>query len=122
MLTLALRRSARASAAVAFFIFSWAPAGAQEVPPPKDSLASLPPVTITATRQNESLVMAPVAVTVLGKRDIENRSGYSLDGRVDAWLFPFLNVYGVAGYTNLNFAALDAGSASSAGSENKEGG
>jgi hypothetical protein len=25
--------------------------------------------------------------------------GYSLDGRVDVWLFPFLNVYGVLGYT-----------------------
>jgi len=25
--------------------------------------------------------------------------GYSLDGRLDAWLFPFLNVYGVLGYT-----------------------
>jgi hypothetical protein len=26
-------------------------------------------------------------------------NGYSVDGRVDVWLFPFLNVYGVAGYT-----------------------
>ncbi len=26
-------------------------------------------------------------------------SGYSFDGRLDAWLFPFLNVYGVVGYT-----------------------
>ena len=26
-------------------------------------------------------------------------NGYSLDGRLDLWLLPFLNIYGVAGYT-----------------------
>ena len=25
--------------------------------------------------------------------------GYSIDGRLDLWLLPFLNIYGVAGYT-----------------------
>src|SRR5450759_2480624 len=54
--------------------------GAQE--PPADSAAEatrIAPVTITATRQKEMALMAPLAVTVIGKSDLENRRGYSLD-------------------------------------------
>lgn len=44
-----------------------------------DSVQRIPPVTITATRQKESLLVAPLAVTVIGKRELEDRRGYSLD-------------------------------------------
>jgi iron complex outermembrane receptor protein len=55
-------------------------AGAQE---PADSAADsarrIAPVTITAARQKETLINAPLAVTVIDKKDLENRRGYSLD-------------------------------------------
>ena len=44
-----------------------------------DSVQRIAPVTITATRQKETLLIAPLAVTVIGKRELENRRGYSLD-------------------------------------------
>jgi iron complex outermembrane recepter protein len=44
-----------------------------------DSVQRIPPVTITATRQKERLLIAPLAVTVIGKRELEDRRGYSLD-------------------------------------------
>jgi iron complex outermembrane recepter protein len=56
-------------------------AGAQE--PVADSTADsarrIAPVTITATRQKETLISSPLAVTVIGKAELENRRGYSLD-------------------------------------------
>jgi iron complex outermembrane receptor protein len=54
--------------------------GAQE--PVADSASEatrIAPVTITATRQKEMALMAPLAVTVIGKSELENRRGYSLD-------------------------------------------
>jgi len=44
-----------------------------------DSARRIAPVTITATRQRETLLSAPLAVTVIGKTELENRRGYSLD-------------------------------------------
>jgi len=44
-----------------------------------DSVQRIQSVTITATRQKETLLIAPLAVTVIGKRELENRRGYSLD-------------------------------------------
>ncbi len=36
-------------------------------------------MTVSATRQKEALVTVPLAITVVGKRELENRRGYSLD-------------------------------------------
>ena len=44
-----------------------------------DSARRIAPVTITATRHSESLISAPLAVTVIGKSELENRKGYALD-------------------------------------------
>jgi iron complex outermembrane receptor protein len=44
-----------------------------------DSVRRIAPVTITATRQSEALISAPLAVTIIGKNELENRKGYSLD-------------------------------------------
>ena len=44
-----------------------------------DSARRIAPVTITATRQSEALISAPLAVTVIGTKELENRKGYSLD-------------------------------------------
>jgi len=44
-----------------------------------DSARRIAPVTITATRQRETLLSTPLAVTVIGKTELENRRGYSLD-------------------------------------------
>lgn len=56
-------------------------AGAQE--PVTDSTADsarrLAPVTITATRQTQTLLSSPLAVTVIDETELENRKGYSLD-------------------------------------------
>jgi iron complex outermembrane receptor protein len=54
--------------------------GAQATPDSAvDSARRIAPVTITATRQSEALVTAPLAVTVIGKTELGNRKGYSLD-------------------------------------------
>ena len=44
-----------------------------------DSARRIAPVTITATRSKAVLLTVPLAVTVVGKRELENRRGYSLD-------------------------------------------
>jgi iron complex outermembrane receptor protein len=49
-----------------------------------DSARRIAPVTITATRSKEALISAPVAVTVIGKEELENRRGYSLDEALHA--------------------------------------
>jgi iron complex outermembrane receptor protein len=55
-------------------------AGAQAVTDSiSDSARRIAPVTITATRNREALLSAPLAVTVIGKDEIEYRRGYSLD-------------------------------------------
>lgn len=56
-------------------------AGAQETSADSatDSARRIAPVTITATRNEETLLSAPLAVTVIGKTELENRRGYSLD-------------------------------------------
>lgn len=56
------------------------PASAQErADSLSDSVRRIAPVTITATRRSEALISAPLAVTVIGKTELENRKGYSLD-------------------------------------------
>jgi iron complex outermembrane recepter protein len=56
-------------------------AGAQEpaADSAADSVQRITPVTITATRREAALLSAPLAVTVIGKTELENRRGYSLD-------------------------------------------
>ena len=55
-------------------------AGAQEPDDgDADSARVIAPVTITATRHKEMLIRAPLAVTVVGRKELENRRGYSLD-------------------------------------------
>ena len=56
-------------------------AGAQAPTPDStsDSVQRIAPVTITATRKTEALLTVPLAVSVIGKRELENRRGYSLD-------------------------------------------
>jgi iron complex outermembrane recepter protein len=56
-------------------------AGAQAPTPDStsDSVQRIAPVTITATRQAEALLTVPLAVTVIGNRELESRKGYSLD-------------------------------------------
>lgn len=44
-----------------------------------DSARRIAPVTITATRHKETLLTAPLALTVIGKIELENRRGYALD-------------------------------------------
>ena len=44
----------------------------------------LAPVTVTATRQSTSIFAAPLAVTVIGKKQIENKRGYSLDEAISS--------------------------------------
>ena len=61
-------------------------AGAQEpaADSAADSVQRIAPVTITATRREEALLIAPLAVTVIGKTELENRRGYSLDEALHA--------------------------------------
>ena len=54
-----------------------------------DSVRKIAPVTITATRQSQALLSAPLAVTVIGKSELENRRGYSLDEALHAVLGVF---------------------------------
>jgi iron complex outermembrane receptor protein len=49
-----------------------------------DSARRIAPVTITATRQSQALLTAPLAVTVIGENELENRRGYSLDEALHA--------------------------------------
>src|SRR5665647_1704394 len=57
-----------------------AAAAAAQVPTSDDSArVQLPPVTVTATRQSTPLFTVPLAVTMIGKRQLENKRGYSLD-------------------------------------------
>ena len=56
-------------------------AGAQAPPADStaDSVRKIAPVTITATRQKGMLLSAPLAVTVIGANELENRKDYSID-------------------------------------------
>lgn len=58
-----------------------AAAGAQAPIPDStaDSVRRIAPVTITATRQKGTLLSAPLAVTVIGKAELENRKANSID-------------------------------------------
>ena len=65
---------------LAFYCVAPYAAGAQErADSLSDSVRRIAPVTITATRRSEALISAPLAVTVIGKTELENRKGYSLD-------------------------------------------
>ena len=44
-----------------------------------DSARRIAPVRITATRQLEAPISAPLAATIIGEKDLESRRGYSLD-------------------------------------------
>jgi iron complex outermembrane receptor protein len=65
-----------------FVLCCVAPCAAVAQEPPTssaDSARRIAPVTITATRQNEALITVPLAVTLVGRKELENRKGYSLD-------------------------------------------
>ena len=67
---------------VALAVLAAAPFAARAQAPSdslSDSARRLVPVTITANRRGESVLGAPLAVTVIGKPELENRRGYSLD-------------------------------------------
>lgn len=61
----------------------FAPLAASAQAPPADSTSDsarrIAPVTITATRHKGTLLSAPLAVTVIGKNQLENRRDYSID-------------------------------------------
>ena len=54
-------------------------ADAQEQTTSDSARVQLPAVTVTATRQSTSLFSVPLAVTVIGRQQLENKRGYSLD-------------------------------------------
>ena len=68
---------------LSFAVFWVAPLAAGAQAPAADSASDsarrIAPVTITATRQKETLLTAPLALTVIGKTELENRRGYALD-------------------------------------------
>ena len=68
---------------LALLLLNAAIAGAQA---PADSVdsqpASLDPVTVSATRQSSSLYSVPVAASIVTRKDLENKRGYSLDDAV----------------------------------------
>ncbi len=95
-------------------------AGAQT--PTADSTSDtgqrISPVTITATRKTEALLSVPLAVTVIGKRELENRRGYSLDEVLHAVPGVFAqNRYGTSDVRLVirGFGARGAGDRSNAG-------
>jgi hypothetical protein len=55
-------------------------------------------------------LVPPGSLPPIAGVEVDRASGnaYSIDGRVDAWLFPFLNVYGVMGYTQGDTATTAA--------------
>jgi hypothetical protein len=61
-------------------------------------------------------LQGPVPIPIEGVQ-VSTASGtaMSVDGRIDAWVFPFLNVYGVAGYTRGDSTAQALVPASSLG-------
>jgi iron complex outermembrane receptor protein len=67
-------------------IVSPAAAAAQIAPPDSTDSATvrLAPVTVTATRTATSIFAVPLAVTVIGKSQLEDKRGYSLDEAVSA--------------------------------------
>ncbi len=70
----------------AIFLVAPLAAGAQaaDADSVSDSARRISPVTITATRHAETLLSAPLAVTVIGTKELENRKGYSLDDALRA--------------------------------------
>lgn len=91
--------------------------GAQE--PERDTAGViLAPVTVTATRQATSIFNAPLAVTVIGKKQLETKKGYSLDDAVSAVPGLFAQSrYGASDIrlTIRGFGARGAGDRSNAG-------
>jgi iron complex outermembrane receptor protein len=67
-------------------VFSAIPGLAEAQVTARDSTDSarvrLAPVTVTATRTKTSIYTAPLAVSVIGKHQLENKRGYSLDEAV----------------------------------------
>ncbi len=59
---------------------------AQHVAPDSADSAKvrLPPVTVTAKREATSIFATPLAVTLIGKSQLENKRGYSLDDALSA--------------------------------------
>ena len=83
-----------------------------------DSAQTLSPVTVTATRRAESVLVTPLAVTIIGKADLENRRGYGLDEALHAVPGVFAaSRYGASDVrlTIRGFGARGAGDRSNAG-------
>jgi hypothetical protein len=62
-------------------------------------------------------LVPPGSLPPIDSVEVSRASGnaYSIDGRLDAWLFPFLNVYGVMGYTEGDTATTAAATLSGLG-------
>ena len=78
----------------------------------------LSPVTVTATRQATSIFNAPLAITVIGKKQLETKRGYSLDDAVSSVPGVFAQSrYGASDIrlTIRGFGARGAGDRSNAG-------
>jgi iron complex outermembrane receptor protein len=92
---------------------------AQSAPDSTDSAkVRLRPVTVTATRQATSIFTAPLAVTVVGRKELETKRGYSLDEAVASVPGVFAQSrYGASDVriTIRGFGARGAGDRSNAG-------
>ena len=96
-----------------------APAASVAQDPDRDTAkVKLPPVTVTATRRATSIFDAPLAVTVIEKKKLETKRGYSLDDAVSAVPGVFAQSrYGASDIrlTIRGFGARGAGDRSNAG-------
>ena len=96
-----------------------APLRAQQPRPVRsDSAVALPPLTITATRDTQSWLLVPLAVTRLTPRDLFGRSGYGLQDALSS--VPGVVVQSRAGGSDVRvsirgFGARGAGDRSNAG-------
>ncbi|HEX2721274.1 MAG TPA: TonB-dependent receptor [Gemmatimonadaceae bacterium] len=105
------------AASVAAFLMLPSRIAAQDLQPDTAGVR-LPPVTVTATRHATSIFAAPLAVTVIGKKELETKRGYSLADAVSAVPGVFAQSrYGTSDIrlTIRGFGARGAGDRSNAG-------
>src|SRR5688572_10013211 len=107
------------SFAVAAMLAGMVPALSESQEPERDTAGViLAPVTVTATRQATSIFNVPLAVTVIGRKQLENKRGYSLDEAVASVPGVFAQSrYGASDIrlTIRGFGARGAGDRSNAG-------
>ncbi|MEO5589796.1 MAG: TonB-dependent receptor, partial [Gemmatimonadaceae bacterium] len=57
---------------------------AQQAPVPDSARVRLPAVTVTATRSATPIYTVPLAVSVISRKDLDNKRGYSLDEAISS--------------------------------------